>query len=59
MNNRLFEKIELLKQNVKISGTNGLSMNLKLFLFLIVLVLTIILGVIAILFITGTFADVR
>lgn len=55
MNIRLLKKIELLKQHFKISDKTGLSMNLKLFLFLIVLVLTIFLGVIAILFITGTF----
>ncbi len=55
MNNILLKKIELLKQEFKKPGTNGIPMNLRLFLFLIVLVLTIILGVIAILFITGTF----
>ena len=37
------------------SATCGISMNTRLFLLLIVLVVTIILGVIAILLITGTF----
>ncbi|MDD4171460.1 MAG: LuxR C-terminal-related transcriptional regulator [Syntrophomonas sp.] len=55
MNNILLKKIEILKQEFKKPGTNGIPMNLRLFLFLIVLVLTIIIGVIAILFVTGTF----
>lgn len=37
------------------SATSGIPMGIRLFLFLIVLVVTIILGVIAILLITGTF----
>ncbi len=55
MKNLLFAKIEFLKQELKKPGINGTPMILRLFLFLIVLVLTIFLGVIAILFITGTF----
>ncbi|HBQ25860.1 MAG TPA: hypothetical protein DD791_05665 [Syntrophomonas sp.] len=55
MKSLLFKKIEFLKQEFKKPGINGTPMILRLFLFLIVLVLTIFLGVIAILFITGTF----
>lgn len=55
MKNLLLTKIEFLKQELKKPGTNGTPMILRLFLFLLVLVLTIFLGVIAILFITGTF----
>ncbi|MDD2585794.1 MAG: LuxR C-terminal-related transcriptional regulator [Syntrophomonadaceae bacterium] len=55
MKNRIFQKIELLKQEFWNSGANGIPLDFRLFLFLVVLVLTIILGVIAILFITGTF----
>lgn len=55
MKNLLSEKIEFVKQEFKKPGTNSMPMKARLFLFLIVLVLTIILGVIAILFITGTF----
>lgn len=50
-----FNKIQAIKQAVQRTGTHGMSMGFRLFLFLIVLVITIILGVIAILFITGTF----
>jgi len=55
LKNLLLTKIEFLKQELKKPGTNGTPMILRLFLFLLVLVLTIFLGVIAILFITGTF----
>lgn len=55
MKNLLLAKIEFLKQELKKPSINGTPMILRLFLFLIVLVLTIFLGVIAILFITGTF----
>ena len=55
MKNLLLTKIAFLKQELKKPGTNGTPMILRLFLFLLVLVLTIFLGVIAILFITGTF----
>jgi len=55
LKNLLLAKIEFLKQELKKPSINGTPMILRLFLFLIVLVLTIFLGVIAILFITGTF----
>lgn len=55
MNNILFKKIDLLKQKIRKPGKNGISMDLRLFLFLLMLVLTIFIGVVAILFITGTF----
>lgn len=48
-------KIGLLKDKFQQSIVTGIPMWQKLFLFLVVLVLTIILGVIAILMITGTF----
>lgn len=51
----MFNKIETIRQAVQKTGTQGMSMAFRLFLFLTVLVMTIILGVIAILLITGTF----
>lgn len=55
MNKILLTKIDLIKQKISKPGINAISMNIRLFLFLSVLVLTIISGVVAILFITGTF----
>ncbi|MDD3852136.1 MAG: LuxR C-terminal-related transcriptional regulator [Syntrophomonadaceae bacterium] len=55
MNNILMKKIDLIKQEIRKTGTEAVPMNLRLFLFLLVLVLTIVLGVVVILFITGTF----
>ena len=48
-------ELKQIKQELKKIGTLGLPMGLRLFLFLVVLVITMILGVIAILFFTGTF----
>lgn len=47
------EKINILKRKLQKSAELGIPMGQRLFLFLVVLVLTIILGVIAILMITG------
>ena len=56
MNNKLMKKIGLIKQAaIRKPGTDGVPMNVRLLLFLLVLVLTIVLGVVVILFITGTF----
>lgn len=55
MNDILMKKIDLIKQEIRKTGTEAVPMNLRLFLFLLVLVLTIVLGVVVILFITGTF----
>ncbi len=49
------EKASLLKLKLQKSTTAGISIGNRLFLLLIVFVLTIILGIIAILFITGVF----
>lgn len=45
-----------IKQNLKKAGALGISMRNRLFLFLVVIVITMLLGIIAILFFTGTFA---
>lgn len=55
MKNRLINTIDLLKQEISDAKTKGTPMTRRLFLFLLVLVLTIIVGVIAILFIMGAF----
>lgn len=55
MKNNVFEKIRMLREAAQKTGDLGMPMGLRLFLLLTVLVLTIILGVIAILFINGTF----
>ena len=49
------KKLDLIKNKLQKSSKSGIPMDIRLFLFLIVLVLTIILGVIAILLLTGTF----
>ena len=49
------EKTRLIKQRLQKTGASGIPLDFRLFLFLAVLVLTVVLGVIAILLITGTF----
>lgn len=55
MKNNLVQIIRILREAARNTGAHGMSMGLRLFLFLTVLVLTTILGVVAILFISGTF----
>lgn len=49
------ETTRLIKQRLQKTGASGIPLDFRLFLFLAVLVLTVVLGVIAILLITGTF----
>lgn len=51
----LAHKFHLIKDNFKKAKDLGLPMGLRLFLFLVVLVLTMLIGVIAILLVSGTF----
>lgn len=55
MNKRLRQKGNYIKEQLTTSAVAGLTLRIRLFLLLIVVVITIILGVIAILLITGTF----
>ena len=54
--NKLLDRgLNKIKQNLKKAGALGISMRHRLFLFLVVIVITMMLGIIAILFFTGTF----
>ena len=55
MNNRLHKQSNYIKEQLTASAADGLTLRIRLFLLLIVVVITIVLGVIAILLITGTF----
>ncbi len=55
MKNTLYKQGNNMINRLTASTSSGIPMGIRLFLFLIVLVVTIILGVIAILLITGTF----
>jgi len=55
LKNKLLTRIKQINQKIKESGDKTVPLDIRLFLQLSVLVLTIIAGVVAILFITGTF----
>ncbi|HOC09047.1 MAG TPA: hypothetical protein PKN88_05920, partial [Bacillota bacterium] len=49
------KRIELIRQELKKTGTMGMPMGLRLFLLLVILVFTIIAGAVALMLATGTF----